>query len=162
MSKEHGRGCTRIIKIRDGNSMDDPKRVRENKASYSASVADLSHPIILERDGQPVAALMSIEEYARYQALLKEHQRISALEARRAADRAVFGDLVGCALSSGEPAWVPAPKPHWRVPYRSFDGTLLVVVEVDARTRAVSLTDEERAALLKQVERLATTSDVSA
>lgn len=142
--------------------MNDPKQVRETRASYSASVADLSHPIILERDGQPVAALISIEEYERYQALLKEHQKVFVLEARRAADRAVFGDLVGCALSSGDPVWVPAPEPHWRVPYRSFDGTLLAVVDVDARTRAISLTDEERLVLLEQVERLTTTGDVSA
>jgi hypothetical protein len=30
------------------------------------------------------------------------NQKVSALEARRAADRVVFSDLVGCALSSGE------------------------------------------------------------
>ena len=136
------------------------RKTEETRASYSALVADLGHPIILERDGQPVAALMSIEEYERYQALLKELPAVSALEARRAADRAVFGELVGCALSSGDPVWVPAPEPHWRVPYRSFDGTLLAAVNVDARTRAVSLTDEERAALLERVERLATTDDV--
>ena len=140
----------------------DDRKTKETRASYSALVADLGHPIILERDGQPVAALMSIEEYERYQALLRELPTVSALEARRAADRAVFGDLVGCALSSGDPVWVPAPEPHWRVPYRGFDGTLLTVVDVDTRTRAVSLTDEERAALLEQVERLATTDDVPA
>ena len=105
---------------------------------------------------------MSIEEYKRYQALLRQHERISALEARRAADRAVFGDLVGCALSSGDPEWGPSPEPHWRVPYRSFNGTLMAEVVVDARTQEVSLTDEERAALLQQVERLATAGDVSA
>lgn len=108
-----------------------------------------------------MAVLMSIEEYERYQALLGQHHRISALEARRAADRAVFGDLVGCALSSGDPVWEPSPEPHWRVPYRSFDGTLLAVVEVDAHTQAVSLTDEERATLLQRVESLATTGDAS-
>lgn len=90
------------------------------------------------------------------------NRQVSPLEARRAADRAVFGDLVGCALSSGEPAWVPDPTPHWRVPYRSFDGALLTEVEVDAYTRAVSLTNEERAALLEQVERLTTAHDVPA
>ncbi|MDY6874665.1 MAG: type II toxin-antitoxin system Phd/YefM family antitoxin [Chloroflexota bacterium] len=142
--------------------MDNPDQVKEASASYSMPVTDLSHPIILERDGQPVAVLMGIEEYERYQALLEEHQGVSALKARRAADRAVFGDLVGCALSSGDPEWAPAPEPRWRVPYRSFDGTLLAVVEVDARTRAVSLTDEERTALLEQVERLVTANDVSA
>ena len=142
--------------------MDEPKQIKETGASYSALVANLSHPIILERDGRAVAALISIEEYERYRVLLKEQRRISALEARRAADRAVFGDLVGCALSSGEPVWVPTPKPNWRIPYRSFDGTLLAVVDVDARTQAVSLTDEERAALLERVERMATTGDVPA
>lgn len=142
--------------------MDEPKQVKETEALYSALVTDLSHPIVLERNGRPVAALMSIEEYERYQALLKEHRKISALEARRVADRAVFGDLVGCALSSGEPVWAPAPEPCWRVPYRSFDGRLLATVDVDARTWAVSLTDEERASLLKQVERLATTDNAPA
>ena len=71
------------------------------------------------------------------------------------AGRAVFGDLVGCALSSGEPVWVPEPEPHWRVPYQSLDGALLAVVEVNARTGDSSLTAEERATLLEQVERLA-------
>ena len=81
-----------------------------------------------------------------------EHQWLSAAEARRAADRAVFGDLVGCALSSGDPLWLPTPEPHWRIPYRSFDGTVLIVVDVDARTGAVALTDEERAALMDKIE----------
>jgi len=142
--------------------MSKPKPAKEARAPYSTSVTDLSKPIILERDGQPVAVLMSIEEYKRYQALLRQHERISALEARRAADRAVFGDLVGCALSSGDPEWGPSPEPHWRIPYRSFNGTLMAEVVVDARTREVSLTDEERAALLQQVERLATAGNVSA
>ena len=105
---------------------------------------------------------MSIEEYKRYQALLRQYESVSALEARRTADRAVFGDLVGCALSSGDPEWGPSPEPHWRVPYRSFNGTLMAEVVVDARTQEVSLTDEERAALLQQVERLATAGNVSA
>ena len=68
---------------------------------------------------------------------------------------AVFDDLVGCALSSGEPVWVPAPEPHWRVPYQSLGGALLALVEVDARTGDSSLTAEEHATLLEQVERLA-------
>lgn len=85
-----------------------------------------------------------------------------SLEARRVADHAVFGDLVGCALSSGDAVWVPTPEPHWRVPYRSFDGRLLAVVEVDAHTHTVSLTDEERAALLERIERLTALNDVAA
>jgi len=133
--------------------MDD--KVEESRTAYSASVTNLKQPTILEHDGKPVAVLMSIEEYERYRTLVEEHQRTSAGAARRAADRAVFGDLVGCALSSGEPIWTPAPEPRWRVPYRSFDGKLLAVVDIDARTRAVLLTEEERTALLDQVERSA-------
>ena len=138
------------------------KHTKEAGAPYAASVTDLSHPVILERDGKPMAALISIEEYERYQAYLAERQWKSAQDARRAADRVVFGDLVGCALSSGDPEWVPTPEPHWQVPYRSFDGTLLTTVDVDARTLAVSLTDEERTELLRQIEQLATTNDAPA
>jgi len=142
--------------------MGKPKQTREIGIAYTASVTDLSHPVILERDGQPVAVLVSIEEYEHYQTLLEEHQRMLALEARRVADHAVFGDLVGCALSSGDPVWVPTPEPHWRVPYRGFDGALLAVVDVDVHAQTVSLTDKERAALLEQVERLTASNDVSA
>ena len=137
------------------------KRVEEFGAAYAASVTDLSRTIILERDGQPMAVLLSIEEYERYQALLREQQREAALRARRATDRAVFGDLVGCALSSGEPEWVPAPEPHWRIPYRGFDGKLLITVDVEADTLAVSLTDEERSALLERVAQQATADNDS-
>jgi hypothetical protein len=89
-------------------------------------------------------------------------QKVSALEARRAADRVVFGDLVGCALSSGDAKWIPEPEPRWRVPYRLFDGTLLAEVEVDARTQAVLLTEDERTDLLEQVERSVTVQDAPA
>ena len=142
--------------------MNKPKQAKEARMAYTTSVTDLSQPVILERNGRPVAVLMSIEEYERYQTLLEQHEGISALDARRAADRAVFGDLVGCALSSGEPVWDPSPQPHWCVPYKSFDGTLMLVVEVDARTAEVSLTEDERVALLQQVKRLATAGHVSA
>jgi len=142
--------------------MDNQKQVKETGAPYSAWVADLSRPVILERDGRPVAALVSIEEYERYQAWLREHQWLSASEARRAADRAVFGDLVGCALASGDPLWVSAPEPHWRIPYRSFDGTVLIAVDVDARTGTVALTDEEHAALMDKIEQLAAAGNVTA
>lgn len=107
--------------------MDDPKQAREARALYAASVVNLDTPTILERDGQPVAVLISIEEYRRYQTLLGQRQEISSLEARRAADRAVFGKLVGCALSSGDPTWSPTPEPRWRVPYRLFDGTFWLI-----------------------------------
>ena len=93
---------------------------------------------------------------------LREHQWLSAAEVRRAADRAVFGDLVGCALSSGDPLWLSTPEPHWSIPYRSFDGTVLIAVDVDARTGAVALTDEERVALMDRIERLVTAGNVTA
>jgi PHD/YefM family antitoxin component YafN of YafNO toxin-antitoxin module len=141
--------------------MNDPKQAKEARALYTTSVVDLDIPTILERDGQPVAVLISIEEYERYQVLLEQQQKISAQEARRAADRAVFGELVGCALSSGDPVWSPTPEPRWRIPYHLFDGTLLAVVEVDASAQTVLLREEERTALLEQVERSVTTGDVS-
>jgi hypothetical protein len=132
------------------------KVIKEDTVHYSTLLADLSRPVVLEREGEPVAVLLSVEEYKRYQILLEEKRQLTAEQARQAADRVVFGDLVGCALSSGEPVWAPEPRAHWRVPYRFFDGTLLTVIEVDAETAVVSLTKKERAALLKKVESLAT------
>ncbi len=44
-------------------------------------------------------------------------------------------------------------KLDWRFPYRSFDGTLLKTVDVDARMATVSLTREERGELLERLER---------
>lgn len=142
--------------------MNDPKQAKEARTPYTTAAVNLDIPVILERDGQAVAVLMSMQEYERYQSLLEQHQKISALEARRAADRVVFGDLVGCALSSGDAMWISEPEPRWRVPYRLFDGTLLAEVEVNAHTRAVLLTEEERADLLKQVERSVTAQHGSA
>jgi PHD/YefM family antitoxin component YafN of YafNO toxin-antitoxin module len=135
--------------------MSKPKVIKDDTAQYNTLLADLSQPVVLERAGQPVAVLLSVEEYKQYQILLAEKQHLTAEQARRAADRVVFGDLVGCALSSGEPVWSPEPKAHWRVPYRFFDGTLLAMIEVDAVTAVVSLTKKERTALLKKVESLA-------
>jgi len=142
--------------------MDKPRKLEEVQAAYAALTTDLRQPIILERDGRPVAALISIEDYEHYQALLKEREILSAREARRAADRAVFGDLVGCALSSGDPIWIGDPEPRWRVPYRSFDGALLAEIDVHPTTLSVSLTETQRAALLEKVERWATAGNVSA
>jgi len=81
---------------------------------------------------------------------------------RQAALAGAYDDLVGCALSSGDPLWLPTPEPHWRIPYRSFDGTVLIVVDVDARTGAIALTNEERAALMDRIERLITAGNVTA
>ncbi len=141
--------------------MGESKDIKEITMPDPALMADLSQPIVLKRGEQPLAVLMSIEEYEHYQTILGQQAQISALEARRLADRAVFGDLVGCALSSDEPIWVPTPKPHWRIPYRFFDGTLVAIVNVDAHTALVSLTEEERSALLEKTKRLAAGADVS-
>jgi hypothetical protein len=93
----------------------------------------------------------------------KQQERpITARAAQRLADRVVFGDLVGCALSSGEPTWAPKPQPHWRAPYRLFDGTLVRVVDVDAYTAEVYLTPRERDHLLRQLERVVTSSNAPA
>jgi len=116
--------------------------------------ADLAQPVILEQDGEPVAVLISAAEYDRWQTLLQSQEQLTAVAARRAADKALFRDLVGCALSSGEPVLVPSPSPRWRVPYHFLpDGALAAIIEVDARTGAVALTDEERNRILAQVEK---------
>lgn len=127
------------------------RRNIETTEWLSGLVDKLGEPVVLEQDGQPKAVLMSIEDYRQYQALLSQREFISLREARRAANRAVFGELVGCPLSCGEPLLVPQPSPHWQIPYRLFDGTLMITVEVDAHSGTVSLTEQERADLLERV-----------
>jgi hypothetical protein len=127
-------------------------------ASGSLLTTDIEQPMLVEKDGQPCAVLMSIPEFDRYQALLANTQFLSAIEARRATDHVVFGDLVGCALSSDEPLWSPEPQPHWRVPYRLFDGRVLAISHVDAQTGAVVLSHDERNALLDKLEALMSTT----
>ena len=80
----------------------------------------------------------------------------------RAANRIVFGDLVGCPLSCGEPIFGPKPEPRWRIPYRLLDGTLMRLVEVDAFSSEVFLSTQERDALLNKVKQHVTSADVSA
>lgn len=87
--------------------------------------------------------------------------QISAQEARQAADRAIWGDEAEAALSSDEPMLMPTPTPRWRIPYRQPNGTLLAIVEVEAHTGAVLLTEEKRGTILAQVEQLAATANVS-
>ena len=120
-------------------------------AEVNGISVQIGQPVVLEQNGSPVAVLISVSDFERYQKLRSTQAPISASEAQRAANRRVFGDLVGCALSCGEPVWIPGPEPHWRVPYRFFDGTLAQVVVVDANTGAVHLTDEDRNALLAKV-----------
>jgi|GEM_PF-1895579 len=77
---------------------------------------------------------------------------IASIVARRAANRVVFGDLAGLSLSVGIPKFIDLPAPVWRVPFKSFDGVILVEVDVDAKTGEVNFSAGEREALLERVE----------
>jgi PHD/YefM family antitoxin component YafN of YafNO toxin-antitoxin module len=136
--------------------MSNVRELKETGIPYTLTT-ELDQPLILERDGEAVAVLLSMAEY---QALMVRQEYLTAGEAHRAANKAVFRDLVGCALSSGEPIWSPQPHPHWRVPYHFINGPLkngplLKIVGVDAHTGEVSLTESEREALLQAVGKLA-------
>jgi hypothetical protein len=135
--------------------MSNVRELKETGIPYTLTT-ELDQPLILERDGEAVAVLLSMAEY---QALTARQEYLTAGEARRAANKAVFRDLVGCALSSGEPIWSPQPHPYWRVPYHfinglSENGPVLKIISVDARTGEVSLTESEREALLQEVGKL--------
>jgi PHD/YefM family antitoxin component YafN of YafNO toxin-antitoxin module len=135
------------------------KVIRELAPTYNVTKADVAQPIFLQERGETVAVIISLDDYTRYQALLHSTALISAADARRLANRAIFGDLVGLALSCGEPLWVESPQPVWRIPYRLFDGTLVKTVEVDARSGKVALSSAQRTRILKQVQQWATNSD---
>lgn len=120
-------------------------------ATASILSVPVDQPIILEQGGNPVAVLISVADYQRFQELRSTHESISASQAQRAANRRVFGDLVGCALSCGEAEWSENPTPRWQIPYSLFDGTLIQVVEVDGQTGMVFLSDKERERLLTRV-----------
>jgi len=136
------------------------KNLREIGIPFE-KLGDLSRPVVLQQDGHPIGVLISIENYEQYQRLTEAKQPISAREAMRAANRIVFGDLVGCPLSCGDPILAPKPEPRWRIPYRLFDGTLMRLVEVDAFSSEVFLSTRERDALLKKVQQHVKSSHVS-
>ena len=69
----------------------------------------------------------------------------------RVANRALLGDLVGTALSIGDPQFYDNPKPAWRVPFKTRDGKVFTEIEVDARTAVVKLTENERQLVLDQL-----------
>ncbi len=148
--------------MEESNSMSLSTTLKEFSATYATATANLTQPLFLEQDGRPVAVVLSVQEFERYQTLLATRQFISSTEARRIAERALFGELVGCALSSGDPVWVPQPNPHWRIPYRLFDGRLITIVHVDAYTATAALTAVERNALLEKIEQLTDTANVFA
>lgn len=136
------------------------KNLREIGIPYEA-LGDLSQPVVLQHNDHPVGVLISIENYEQYQQFIKAKEPISAREAMRAANRIVFGDLVGCPLSCGDPILAPKPEPRWRIPYRLFDGTLMRLIEVDAFSSEVLLSTQERDALLNKVKQSITSSHVS-
>ena len=137
--------------------MNDIRELKETGIPYQLAT-ELDRPLILQRDGEDVAVLLSM---AQYQALQSKQELLTASEARRAANKAVFQDLVGCALSSGEPVWAPQPQPHWRIPYRFPNGPVLKIVSVDAHTGEVALTESERDMLLQEVGKLASKNAAS-
>ncbi len=54
--------------------MAESKEVKEAQATHGAVVVDLKVPVILELDGQPVAVVLSFEEYRRLQDLAKRER----------------------------------------------------------------------------------------
>lgn len=63
--------------------MAEEKQLKEALVAYGAVAADLKGPVILERDGQPVAVVLSFEEYRRLQDVAAtEDQRRQAAWAR--------------------------------------------------------------------------------
>ncbi len=52
--------------------MAEEKRLSEAAVTYGLPVADLSDPIIFERNGQPVSVLLPYEEYAELKAVARE------------------------------------------------------------------------------------------
>lgn len=81
-----------------------------------------------------------------------ESEFISASDARRAANRRLFGDRVGTALSSKPPLWSADPEPHWEIPYHFFDGTPFISISVNAKSGNVLLSEQEREAILSRLE----------
>ena len=66
--------------------MAEAKQLKEALAAYGAVATDLKAPVVLERDGQPVAVILSFEEYRRLQNMVStEHQRRQAAWARLSA-----------------------------------------------------------------------------
>ena len=139
--------------------MTEAKIIRELAPSYNVTKEDITQPVFLQESGRTVAVIISIDDYTRYQALLHTTNSISAADARRLANQAVFGELVGLALSSGEPLWAESPLPVWRIPYRLFDGRLVKMIEVDAKSGKVLLSAAQRTQMLKQVQEWVATTD---
>ena len=98
---------------------------------------------------QPVEALLlkAVEQFLQ----TASGELIPSKVAWRVANRALLGDLAGTALSIGKPQFYDHSRPVWRVPFITRDGKVFTEIEVDARTAAVKLTEEERQLLLDQL-----------
>jgi hypothetical protein len=57
--------------------MTEEKQLKEAQLAYSAAPADSLEPIILQRDGQPVFAVLPFEEYRRLRDIA-ERERVEA------------------------------------------------------------------------------------
>ncbi|HID86102.1 MAG TPA: hypothetical protein EYP55_01840 [Anaerolineae bacterium] len=63
--------------------MAEEKQLKEAQVAYGAAPTDLVEPIILERDGQPVFAVLPFEEYRRLRDMaITENQRRQAAWAK--------------------------------------------------------------------------------
>ncbi|HNS52787.1 MAG TPA: hypothetical protein PKO09_16600 [Anaerolineae bacterium] len=54
--------------------MGEKRPVSEAVAAYGMAVADLGRPVILEQEGQPVAVVLSFEEYQKLRTLLQDDE----------------------------------------------------------------------------------------
>ena len=68
--------------------MADANRIAETSVAYGSAVADLQRPLILEREGQPLAVLISFEEYRRLRVIESDD------EARRRANWSKLSDFL--------------------------------------------------------------------
>lgn len=133
--------------------------IKEVSIPYTTIKTNLTEPVILQEEGKPIAAVISVKDFEDYQAFRNQPRRLSAAEARRIANRALFQELVGCALNVGDPIWAPTPIPVWRIPYRLFTGEIVAVIEVRADTGEVQLDAHTRAEILQKVRTQTTTHD---
>ena len=54
-----------------------PRRrsVAETAATYGIAIADLERPVILEQEGQPMAVILSFEEYQKLRMLVEDDEQ---------------------------------------------------------------------------------------
>ena len=55
--------------------MADEKRISESRVSYETLMADLSEPIVIEREGQPVAVVVAYQQYDQMKSAAADNAR---------------------------------------------------------------------------------------